>query len=496
MCNKMLSHYNHVLIGCFKDIFQSVDTNNLTTVLQALRVLNFMLANRAPELAAHYCMPLEPCQVSAEEVPDFVNAHLNRSTTYNIEHSSRGRPRTRGLQHNRYTRQASPVPRYNQQSCRSDIHSHSDTDRLYDQTSYNNRNRCHLHSSLNHLCNIPNNPYHITSNMQHNTDMHSSNTSDILGSLQSQLLGLQMQLLQQSTLNSIKIFDGSNKAEFTAWAQSMENTARLCHLDALSIALSKLHGAPLKSANYFETKEANAGKTLICSTLKQHSTSNYSEIPYDTHAINAHDTLQQGNDESTEAYLHRAQDILECIHHTNDMSSISAIGTNHTKILTCLKDGRLCNKLAESKAKKWINMSQVLQDIADMAVNFERSCGYSLPTFEVNQASSYNNHPSGNAYRSTKPPAKEVQQLSFKADKMKCWHCHGNHLKKDCPTAPQQNSSSQSKSYLSKEKLHNLIKSFCKRFQNKTSQVNEVPYLLKTTTLMTSLISSFQNSRI
>ena len=66
--------------------------------------------------------------------------------------------------------------------------------------------------------------------MQCNIDIHSSNTSDILGSLQSQILGLQMHLLQQSTLNSIKIFDRSNKAEFTAWVQSIENAARLCHL--------------------------------------------------------------------------------------------------------------------------------------------------------------------------------------------------------------------------------------------------------------------------
>ena len=378
----MLSHYNHILIGCFIDIFQSVDTNNLAAVLQALKELNFMLANRAPELAAHYGMPLEPHQVSAEEVPDFVNAYLNRPTTCNIEHSSRGRPRTRDVQHNRYTRQSSPVPRYNQLSHRSDIHSHSNTNRLYNQTSYNNRNRCHLHSSLNHLHNIPNNPYHNTSNMQCNIDMHSSNTLDILGSLQSQILGLQIHPLQQSTLNSIKIFDGSNKAEFTAWVQSIKNAARLCHLDVLSIALSKLQGAPLKSTNCLETKETSAGKTLIWPMLKQHLTSNYSEIPYDTHAINAYDTLQQGNNESTEAYLHRAQDILEHIHHTNDMSSISAIGTNHSKILTGLKDGRLCNKLAESKAQKWINMVQVLQDIADMAVNFERSHGYSLPTLK------------------------------------------------------------------------------------------------------------------
>ena len=59
-CNEMLSHYNRVIIGCFKDIFQSVNTNNLAEVLQALKELNFMLANRAPELAAHYNMPLEP----------------------------------------------------------------------------------------------------------------------------------------------------------------------------------------------------------------------------------------------------------------------------------------------------------------------------------------------------------------------------------------------------------------------------------------------------
>ena len=42
--------------------------------------------------------------------------------------------------------------------------------------------------------------------------------------------------------------------------------------------------------------------------------------------------LQQGTNELTEAYLHGAQDILECIHHTNDMTSISALGTNHAKI--------------------------------------------------------------------------------------------------------------------------------------------------------------------
>ena len=38
------------------------------------------------------------------------------------------------------------------------------------------------------------------------------------------------------------------------------------------------------------------------------------------------------------------------------MSSITTIGMNHMKILTGLKDSRLHNKLAKSKAKKWVNM--------------------------------------------------------------------------------------------------------------------------------------------
>ena len=130
--------------------------------------------------------------------------------------------------------------------------------------------------------------------------------------------------------------------------------------------------------------------------------------------------LQQGNDESTKAYLHRAQDILECIHHTNNISSILAIGTSHTEILTGLKDDKLCNKLAGLKARRWTNMVQVLQDITDMAVNFERSRGYWLPSFEVNSASSYNNYNSNNFYGSNKLSTKETGHSSLNHNKLKC----------------------------------------------------------------------------
>ena len=215
----------------------------------------------------------------------------------------------------------------------------------------------------------------------------------------------------------------------------------------------KQHGAPLKSANYLEGKESNSGKKLSWIILKQHLTSNYYGIPYDTHAINTYDTLQQGTNESTEAYFHRAQDILEHIHHTNDMSLVTAIGTNHTKILTGLKNGEIHNKLAESKAKRWTNMAQVLQDITEMAVNSDRSRGYSLPSFEVNHKSAYSNHTSNNSqhYGSSKLPTKETQQPKLRLKKLKCWHCQGDHVKKDYPTVPNQNKSLHSKPKLIKK---------------------------------------------
>ena len=103
-------------------------------------------------------------------------------------------------------------------------------------------------------------------------------------------------------------------------------------------------------ACFLESQKVNVDKQLSWHSLKKHLTNNYSEIPYETHAIKAYSNLHQGSDESTSAYLHRVQDILECIHHTTNKETISAIGTNHVKILTGLKDGR--NKTDQIKSKE------------------------------------------------------------------------------------------------------------------------------------------------
>ena len=104
-------------------------------------------------------------------------------------------------------------------------------------------------------------------------------------------MGLHLQPLQQATLNSTNSFYGTKKAEFATWAQTAENATRCCNLDAVNITLSRLQGAPLKSVIYLEDKETSAGKKLSWNTLKLHLTDNYSEIPYNTHAINAYDTI-------------------------------------------------------------------------------------------------------------------------------------------------------------------------------------------------------------
>ena len=105
-------------------------------------------------------------------------------------------------------------------------------------------------------------------------------------------------------------------------------------------------------------------------------------------------------------------------------------------------------------------MSQVLQDIANMAVDFERSCGYSLPTFEVQYISS---NTSNSSFRPHRQSAKNTQNTT-RLEKPKCWHCQGDHYKKDCPTAPKQ--SPPTKQLSTKDKQCNLIKNFCKKFQD------------------------------
>ena len=127
------------------------------------------------------------------------------------------------------------------------------SNRNYGNTHHHVTNQ---HKSPHTVRNTPN----TSNNQAAPTAMQCPNNSNIIEHLQSQILGLQMQALQQSMLNSIKIFNCNNKSEFTSWAQSVENAAKLCNMDTLTITLSKLQGPPLKLAGFLESKEVGLCK--------------------------------------------------------------------------------------------------------------------------------------------------------------------------------------------------------------------------------------------
>ena len=208
--NEMLNHYNCIVVGCFKECFQEFDTNNLPAVLQALKELNFILANRALELSAHRGFSLEPWKISTEEVPDFISTYLSRLTANPSNYNSRERLRTRGNHQYRPPRQSSPVPSYNyndrtRQINRSDTYPNFNRvcqkERSY-QSRYGDKDRHHPYSSPRHWHQYNQASHHYSNNshVQHNAhNMSTLNTSDIIGSLQSQIIGLHSQPLQHAT---------------------------------------------------------------------------------------------------------------------------------------------------------------------------------------------------------------------------------------------------------------------------------------------------------
>ena len=87
-------------------------------------------------------------------------------------------------------------------------------------------------------------------------------------------------------------------------------------------------------------------------------------------------------------------------------------------------------------------MAQVLLDVADMAVDFEKSHGYSLPTFNIQYVSSAN---SSSSYRSTKPPIKGTQQPQLDQKNPNVGIARENTTKRTAPQPPKKSSPSKYK---------------------------------------------------
>ena len=90
------------------------------------------------------------------------------------------------------------------------------------------------------------------------------------------------QAIIQVALSSIETFDGT-ESKFKVWTESIENTAQISGQDMLCIALSKMTGSPLSSANRLKAQSPN----LVLIELKLELSLQYSAIPFDSHATQA-----------------------------------------------------------------------------------------------------------------------------------------------------------------------------------------------------------------
>ena len=111
-------------------------------------------------------------------------------------------------------------------------------------------------------------------------------------------------------------------------------------------------------------------------------------------------------------------------------------------------------------------MSQVIQNVVDMAIDFKRSCGYSFPTFKVQHVSSINS----SSYRSNKLTTKSMQLTSI-YKKTKMLALPGRTLQKGLPNSSQ--AKFPPKIQIHQGKAVHFNKNFCKKFQNKR-QINEL----------------------
>ena len=96
-----------------------------------------------------------------------------------------------------------------------------------------------------------------------------------------------------------------------------ENTG----INPLNVGISKLKGFALGDITTIH-KEGHLTWYNFRKWLIEH----YSNMAYTSDAMYTYSHLSRGNEEPTTQYLSRAKVLLECIHHTDKLSSIPSVG--------------------------------------------------------------------------------------------------------------------------------------------------------------------------
>ena len=111
-------------------------------------------------------------------------------------------------------------------------------------------------------------------------------------------------------------------------------------------------GSPLSSVNSLKAQLSN----LTWTELKKELSTQYSAIPFDSHATQAFAQLEQGPDELLDMYLHHSSELLSNIYHTSDLSTILAEDLNHYTVVYGLNGRRLQNSVVEHQSMQWKKM--------------------------------------------------------------------------------------------------------------------------------------------
>ena len=184
------------------------------------------------------------------------------------------------------------------------------------------------------------------------------------------------QALAQISLNSLQEYDGTNIDITIQWLDHIKMVAEKTGTDPSEVGISKLKGLALGDINTI-----CKGGNLTCYSFRQRLIEHYSNVPYKSNAMFAYFHLLQGDEKPTAQYLVRAKVLLECIHHTTKLSSISGSGWDNMYLVRELKAPYIRKRVAKEQ-DFWRMMQDVFDTINCITRMEERTKIYSEPNLQ------------------------------------------------------------------------------------------------------------------
>ena len=116
---------------------------------------------------------------------------------------------------------------------------------------------------------------------------------------------------------------------------------------------------------------------LTWDNLKNEHLEQYLTIPFNSHATQSVDHLQQGPSELLEMYLHRASEPLSKIHHMVDLSQILGEGLNYYTMVSGQNVNKVKDNIVGHQSTYCRTVEDCFSNICVVGVGYERAKGYS-----------------------------------------------------------------------------------------------------------------------